>query len=189
MTDELQDIPTGDWPEQEQVQQLIDSWKGRNREGPPLRLSATDPGYALEIRNFQPGGGQVLVLNSSGVLLLNITDSAVTLRNLTIQNDLTVNGDLGVSGSVGILGDAAVGGALDVSGVLTALDGLIVELPLHAHSNLFVDGPTLLDSTAVVNGVLTVHNNVTIDNTLTVHGDINVDGNITATGTVHGSNV
>lgn len=203
MPDVFIDVPTGDWPDQEQVQQIIDAWLGRNTDGPALRVNTTQQGvFAVIIRNRAVLGAALSVLSSAGPAILQVSDSGVTLTTLgvtgsmEVAGDLQVDGNLGVAGDVGILGDTAVGGGLDVTGVTHLDDNLGVIGQTNLAGAVTIQSTLDVNQNAVLHGALTnvigllqVLSNATILGDVTIGGNLSVSGNITAAGTVHGSNI
>ena len=121
-----------------------------------------DSNYLLTLRNLGSGGHVKVLRSTDGAALLTMTDSGLTVTDVTITGGLTVNGALSVKGNASI-GDAA-GDAHVIKGTVN------VQHAADFDSTVNVDGAVTLGTTLNVTGATTL-------------ADLTVGGNVTVTGT------
>ena len=120
-----------------------------------------DSNYLLTLRNLGTGGHVKVLRSTDGAALLTMTDSGLTVTDVTITGGLTVNNNLVVKGNASI-GDAA-GDAHVIKGTVN------VQHAADFDSTVNVDGAVTLGTTLNVTGLSTL-------------ADLTVGGNITVTG-------
>jgi predicted acyltransferase (DUF342 family) len=135
----------------------------------------------------------VLNINNSTKLLLNIKNNGNIGIGTIPTNALDVNGNLGVLGNATIINDLDVSGNatitsdLDVSGNATITSDLDVSgnatitNDLSVNNNLGVLGNATITSDLDVSGNATITNDLSVSGNATITSDLDVSGNATIT--------
>lgn len=132
-----------------------------------------DSNYLLTLRNLGTGGHLKVLRSTDAAALLTMTDSGLTVTDMTITGGLTVNGNLVAKGNASI-GDAA-GDAHVIKGTVN------VQHAADFDSTLNADGAVTFGSTLNVTGVATVGGLTTTGD---VSGrDLTASRNVLLTGT------
>ena len=125
----------------------------------------------------------VLNINNSTKLLLNIKNNGNIGIGTIPTNALDVNGDLSVSGNATITNDLDVSGNATITSDLDVSGNATITNDLSVNNNLNVSGNAIITSDLDVSGNATITNDLGVSGNATITSDLSVSGNLTVSGT------